>query len=389
MAKAVVAVYLASDFQKVRLIASENVNLTSPTYSPAVATVSKAAKCTVTGLKPNTLYYYGVLIDGVLQTQGRGTFKTFPVGASTFKVCFSSCSYEDSNNIAYDRIKTENPAAFIHMGDIHYLDIGTNDIGLFEAGYDRILAQPFQAALYGNIPTAYIWDDHDYGQNDGHAGHVGKPAAQTTYRRRFPHYTLPTGDTSGAIYQSFVIGRVRFIMTDIMSERSNPTATDNTSKIMFSETQLQWFYSQLLAPEPVKVWVNTKPWIGSASAGAEYWAGFTNERTKIANFIKNNGLQGKVMILSGDMHGLAIDNGTGADYATGGGADIPVFQAAPLDSSASSKGGPWTEGSVLGGSDQYGRMTVTDTGGSTIGILWEGVKQGGVVLTHSFNVTVT
>ncbi len=41
---------------------------------------------------------------------------------------------------------------------------------------------------------------------------------------------------------------------------------------------------------------------------------------------------------------LAADDGSHSDYATGGGAPIPVMCAAPLDRDASLKGGPYSQG---------------------------------------------
>ena len=51
-----------------------------------------------------------------------------------------------------------------------------------------------------------------------------------------------------------------------------------------------------------------------------------------------------VCILHGDSHMLAADDGTFSDYATGGGAPIPVMCAAPLDQNPSLKGGPYSQG---------------------------------------------
>ena len=67
------------------------------------------------------------------------------------------------------------------------------------------------------------------------------------------------------------------------------------------------------------------------------------ERREIADFIKSNHIGG-VCILHGDSHMLAADDGSNSDYATGGGAPIPVMCAAPLDRDPSIKGGPYSQG---------------------------------------------
>ncbi|RLE16997.1 MAG: hypothetical protein DRJ50_14570 [Actinobacteria bacterium] len=116
------------------------------------------------------------------------------------------------------------------------------------------------------------------------------------------------------------------------------------------------------------VWINTLPWIGTT--GDDGWHLYTRERPELADFIAFNGIEGLVM-LSGDAHMLAIDDGTNSDYSTTGNAAIPVFHAAAMDRTGSVKGGPYSHGAIPGGG-QYGWMTVEDDGWSPICIDWSG-----------------
>jgi hypothetical protein len=90
------------------------------------------------------------------------------------------------------------------------------------------------------------------------------------------------------------------------------------------------------------------------------------------DYIKTNNLMDKVMMFSGDMHAVAIDDGTNNNFATGGGKGFPVFQAAPLDQNPTTKGGPYTYGPYAV-NNQFGLMTVTDNG-STISVQWTGKR---------------
>src|SRR5206468_10032667 len=95
----------------------------------------------------------------------------------------------------------------------------------------------------------------------------------------------------------------------------------------------------------------------------DHWSVYSVERREIADFIKSNHIQG-VCILHGDSHMLAADDGSHSDYATGGGAPIPVMCAAPLDQSPSLKGGPYSQGvyRVKTGEGCFGLLTVIDHG---------------------------
>ena len=98
------------------------------------------------------------------------------------------------------------------------------------------------------------------------------------------------------------------------------------------------------------------------------WGWYPEERTGIANFIKKNDIP--VCIVSGDAHMAAIDDGTNSDYATNGGAPIPIFHAGPLDRKPSIKGGPYSHG-ASGVRGQFGIMEVIDDGGDNICIEWK------------------
>lgn len=386
MSKITVSVKLQADHNDVKLAVSTSSDLSNPIYSPSFASANLIAKVTIDGLQPDTQYYYGILLDGFLQKRGRGQFKTYPNTAKSFSCAFASCAKTGSTSSVFTDIRNLNPLFFIHMGDLFYSDIMVNDISLYRKSYDQVFNSPTQAKLYSEIPTLYMWDDHDYAGNDSNSNAPSRPAALSAYKERVPHLTLKTPTSDGGTYQSFVCGRVRFIITDLRSEKFQ-----NSQWKMMSQTQKDWFYSELLKPEPLKIWVNTQPWIGAVT-NDEAWMGteYSKERTEIANFIKTNGLEGKVAMLSGDMHGIAIDDGTNSDYATGGGAKIPVFQAAPLHQNESTKGGPWSHGSYLNGTigNQYGVMNVIDTGGSTITVEWLGKRGTETIVSHTFNVTV-
>ena len=164
---------------------------------------------------------------------------------------------------------------------------------------------------------------------------------------------------------------MRFIVTDTRSERDPHVLPDSPAKTVLGAAQKIWFQQELLEASgvyPVIVWVNTFPWIGAK--GDDGWYAYTYERTEIADFIKDNGIEGLYMI-SGDAHMLAIDDGSNSDYATGGGAPIPVMHAASMDQGGSVKGGPYSEGAFPGGG-QFGLMTIQDDGVSPVCIVWSG-----------------
>ncbi|RME46837.1 MAG: hypothetical protein D6796_08495 [Caldilineae bacterium] len=383
---------LLSDSTTVRLHVSPFADLHAPLlsgfYTATLGLNNRVVSIPMAGLTPDTHYYYAIESGGVVDTNHIGQFRTFPQGAASFTFAAGSCAATGSNHAVFATIRQQNPLFFLHMGDMHYSNIAVNNRDLYRAAYNTVLAAPNQADLYRNVPLVYMWDDHDYGPNNSDSTAPGRQAARLTYQEYVPHYPLVAGTGDVPIYQAFSVGRVRFIVTDSRSERTPYTAPDNASKTMLGAAQKAWFKQELLDSNgtyPLIVWVNTLPWIGTT--GDDGWHRYTTERRELANFIKANHIAGLLM-LSGDAHMLAIDDGTHSDYADGGGAGFPVFHAAALDRNGSVKGGPYSEGAYPGGG-QFGLVTVTDTGGSVITVTLSGRNASNQeIVGYTFTVTV-
>ena len=485
---AIVKAKVAREGMKVGLVVSKNALLTSPMRMPAVVSETNQYNIvafTLNNLEPNTQYHYALEIDGHVDRKKRGAFKTFPPpGPASFQFAFASCGRTGSTRDVFDRIREHQPLFYMNMGDFHYQDIRTNRPSLFRAAYDAVLASPQQGDLYRAVPFIYMWDDHDYGGNNANRKSTTHPAARGTYDLYVPHYPFVNADMEEPINQTFTVGRVKFIMTDLRSERDDPKDKDDAKKTLMGEKQKKWFKDELLAANgkyPLICWMTTVPWIGErgkspyrfvrtnewgfihhtnlvgrtnrngtildaeeaekaatnelAEAGApdsatdsndaakvadagktnaptltttnrsqtagnrggnnrqgggnrqggnqrggnnrgtnnvpgadeDHWSAFATERREIADFIKANRIQG-LCILHGDSHMLAADDGSNTDYATGGGAPIPLMAAAPLDQNPSMKGGPYSQGVYRvrdkEGESGFGLMTVTDKGTS-------------------------
>jgi alkaline phosphatase D len=199
------------------------------------------------------------------------------------------------------------------------------------------------------------------------------------------------------------VGRVKFIVTDLRSERDDSDMRDSPNKSMMGAKQKAWFKKELLAANgkhPLIFWVTTVPWLGRAGVnyyplragvtgfihqtnlwqfradpamaedagqrrfgGDDHWGRFDFERREIIHFIAANRIEG-VAILHGDAHSVAADNGTSDEFANSLGLRIPVMAAAPLDQDASIKGGPYSQGiyKPRPGEGCFGFMQVRDDG---------------------------
>jgi len=389
---AMVVVRTTTEAKGVRVAYSISPDLSSPSYSHRANTVRGAARVRLTGLTAGQTYYYAPYIDGVLYNSRVGTLKALPEGATSFTCCFASCA-ESNNHVVHTTIKDLAPDFFIHMGDFHYGDLDARDVGPHEAMYDTQLAQSHPLGLFENVPLFPMFDDHEYGDTTQALLGVNSRERRfsvAAFRNRMPVWAFEENQRLpiGSVYYGFTVGRLRVLMLDCMSARSPVAATDNASKSMLGTAQKAWFKAQMLAAEAAGLAIcimSPKPWIGAT--GSEGWEGYSTERAEISQYIADEGLGNRVMMLNGDMHGLAIDSGANSDYSSGGGAAIPVMVAAALDRAASVKGGPWDIGLAATQRGQFGRMAVTDTGGATISVVWQARNHSGAILfSHSFTL---
>jgi hypothetical protein len=349
------------DVDQVRLVVGRDTDLSAPTYSRPQRSddsTGHVVSLTVRGLEPDRSYYYALELDGETYGERVGHFKTFPRGPSSFMFAFASCARTGSNGEVYDVIRRQRPLFFLNDGDWYYGDVDRNDQDLVRRQYDANLSSPSQSALYASTPFVYVWDDHDFGGNDANSTAAAKPATMAIYRQFVPHYPLRGGDES-PIFQTFTVGDVRFILTDPRSAREPP---GDSPRSMLGEEQRRWLLRELRRADRygLVVWANGAPWVGKADPTSDRWPAFAEERRLISDAIAENDVDNLLMI-SGDAHMVAYDDGTHTDYSRSGDDGFPLFHAASLDRKGSIKGGPYT-GPVIPGGGQFGTVEIDDDG---------------------------
>ncbi|MGH8875955.1 MAG: hypothetical protein ACRD0P_01200, partial [Stackebrandtia sp.] len=194
-----------------RLHVSESEDLSSPVTSEEVTVDNGVAALPLDGLDADTAYHYGVEVDGDVDREKLGRFKTHPpLGKpAEFTIAGASCAGLDpehpgvgdvavpgriSNHPVFTTIRDLDPLMFFHMGDMHYYNIGSgghvpdHDVDTYRGAIDDVFAQPNQAALYRDVAIQYVWDDHDFGPNDSDTTSPGRENVCKVFRERVPHY---------------------------------------------------------------------------------------------------------------------------------------------------------------------------------------------------------
>jgi alkaline phosphatase D len=169
-----------------------------------------------------------------------------------------------------------------------------------------------------------IWDDHDYGINDGGAGHPQRDAAQRLLLEFFAEpQSSPRWQREG-LYDARIVGpegkRVQIIVLDTRSFRS-PLApiepggfryapsTDERAT-MLGDEQWRWLAAELQKPAELRLVVSSIQVIADEHP-FESWSRFPGERARLLALL--GGTPG-VIVLSGDRHRAELSRHDGVGY---------------------------------------------------------------------------
>jgi alkaline phosphatase D len=342
----------------IQLAVSEDSNMTNPILGNAVtveASKGFRAPVEVSGLKDDTLYYWRINTGGSLQ--GGGEMRTGSIPPKSFKFASSSCDRDWFINGAIDlfnEMEANDYDLFLHLGDWHYEDISVNTDQLFYDAWDTRLVGSANAAnlaarnsFWSQIALSYMWDDHDFGPNNSNASSPSKEAAYRSIRQNFAApYVNP--ENTKAPYYSYTYHGLRFIHTD---QRST-FIPGNTA---IGAEQEAWFKAELLDAKDKKqpiIWITTSPW---NSTRADAWNGVSAEQNALNTWFTDNGVAEYMIVISGDAHMCALDDGTNTAFGNGDG--LVTVQSAAITTGGSFKGGEWSHG-FFTGNPHYGAYDV-------------------------------
>ncbi|MDX3777728.1 alkaline phosphatase D family protein [Streptomyces europaeiscabiei] len=388
------------------LLVADNEAMTGAvTLGPVSPGADNVIIWTVTGLDPGTPYWV-VVDDGALNNSFKATFRTHPVAAGerasyTFGAAgdagLTGDGYDGyissavSNSPVFDTMRLQGVAEewlwFSHLGDLHYKNIATNSPASFRSAYFEnmnfgIVVNPArQSQFFRSLASTYVWDDHDYGPNDSNRTSASNPAANQVYREWVPHYTLPGGSTG--IHQSWQVGRVLYIASDVRSFRDPNSDPQTPAKTLLGSAQKTWMESLLSTARDdgaeALVWQSPSRWVG----GTDTWSDFLHERLEMVQLFGDTGWLDRMIMVTADMHALSICSGPHNPFGR-----FPMFMFAGMDAGAWSTSTTDYDIGSVSGRRQYGTMRVQDNG-HTIALTGTGYRDGTEMMRHTAYIQAT
>ncbi|MBO0934488.1 alkaline phosphatase D family protein [Fibrella aquatilis] len=223
-------------------------------------------------------------------------------------IAFGSCSDQKRDQPLWDDILAQNPQVWIWLGDNVYGD--SEDMGVLKAKYDLQKSNPVYQQLRQSAAIIGVWDDHDYGVNDG-----GKeyPRRQESQQLMLDFLDVPTTSplrTQAGGYSAHVYGpkgqQVKVILLDgryfrdPLMKNGKDNVPNPTGDIM-GETQWQWLEAQLTNSDADIHLIGSGIQVLPEEHPYEKWANFPVARQRLLDLLAKTKPRGAIL-LSGDRH---------------------------------------------------------------------------------------
>jgi len=229
---------------------------------------------------------------------------------------FGSCLHQDRSMAILKTIERKELDLFMFIGDNVYGDQEDGELDKLIRSYK----QQFNNLenFLQNVSTEFIWDDHDFGLNDGGSNYRYKDSSKELFLET---WKIPSKDPrrlrDGLYFDKMIKKsglKVHLIFLDNRSFKSEWKLTDefnkegkeryvkdfDSDKTLLGKKQWQWLKDKLNEDSDIKIILSSLQ-ILSLGHGWESWDKFPLERERLFNLIDESNVP-NLFILSGDRH---------------------------------------------------------------------------------------
>lgn len=321
------------------------------------ASVDYTVKFDVTGLNPDTYYYYE--FEALGQRSVRGRTKTAPTGViDSLRFALVSCANLESGffNVYQAILERNDVEAVLMLGDYIYeyeeggYSPNSNVDRIFDPTHETITLDDYRLRysvyhmdrslqqLHQNFPWICVWDDHESANdsyNNGAENHNAgeglwndrKMAAQKAYFEWLP--IRAKAPNNYEIFREFEYGNLLdlfMVDTRLHGREEQGVNQSDPNRTMLGQDQYDWLTSELKSSTAQwKVLGNQVVFAPITVFGVpindDAWDGYPAERQNLLDSITTNNIQ-NFTVLTGDIHtswAFDIENGNnnaGVEFVT-------------------------------------------------------------------------
>lgn len=226
----------------------------------------------------------------------------------SYKIALGSCLHQDHPAPIWDAVKDNNIDSFFFLGDNIYGDVPSGLPWKLKRSYDK--QKKVLPSWLMSKQIHVIWDDHDYGKNDGGGSYRFKEYAQDLY---IDFWDIPDNDPranrEGIYYQQLqnINGlRVLFVGLDTRYFRSNIKEKDDVylpnlepEATFLGDKQWEWLKDTLKQEHDLLILASSIQVLATEHR-FEKWSNIPSERNKLLTLLES--LDSSVIVVSGDRH---------------------------------------------------------------------------------------
>ena len=299
----------------------------------------------------------------------------------SIKIGLGSCLDQDYPQPIWQSIKKEDLNYFIFLGDNVYGDTRYGSLRKMKSAYDK--QKKVLPDFLNDISIFSIWDDHDFGINDGGADYRFKRRAQELYLDFWEITKDDDRSNREGIYFSkneiffdkkfkFIFLDTRFFRSKLKGKKSNYIENIEPDATILGNAQWTWLENELKSDFDF-LFVFSSIQIIAKDHRFEKWSNFPNERAKLFELLEQ--FNDKTILFSGDRHRAGIYRKNGIIEVTSSSMNKPGSSFSETDSYLIGKTYPQENYGVLEILENTIHIKIKDIKGSTLNSIEKSYKK--------------
>ena len=301
--------------------------------------------------------------------------------AESIKIGLGSCLDQDYPQPIWQSIKKEDLNHFIFLGDNVYGDTRRGSLRKMKRAYDK--QKKVLPDFLNDISIFSIWDDHDFGMNDGGADYRFKRRAQELYLDFWEITKDDDRSNREGIYFSkneiffdkkfkFIFLDTRFFRSKLKGKKSNYIENIEPDATILGNAQWTWLENELKSDFDF-LFVFSSIQIIAKDHRFEKWSNFPNERAKLFELLEQ--FNDKTILFSGDRHRAGIYRKNGIIEVTSSSMNKPGSSFSETDSYLIGKTYPQENYGVLEILENTIHIKIKDIKGNTLNSIEKSYKK--------------
>ena len=239
-----------------------------------------------------------------------------PTDVSAYKYGLGSCLDQRFEQEIWSSIKNEHIDGFIFLGDNVYGDTPSGKLTKMKKAY-AIQKTKLPKWLMNDKEILSIWDDHDFGLNDGGGDYPFKSDAEKMFlnfwnisnedprRNRDGVYFKKTNEIEGITVE--IIGLdTRYFRSKLKGKKNAYKQNNDLKATILGQNQWSWLEESIYNSSADIIMILSSIQILATNHPYEKWANFPLERKKLLKLIANASKDKTIIAVTGDRHRSGI-----------------------------------------------------------------------------------